>query len=193
MPVFCFALLARLMVPVRGRWCGVPMTAAAAVNGVRYNGAMHACIMAEAHQRVQRGVVPEIALGLLVLSNRPALLVAEVPDLTPFKGLESVECRLWMRWAEPDQTGLPEPRIEIAMEKPSDGCIATIIGRTGVLTSDVARTWYRFLEDQGTADLLFYEAGPASAEYSHWFVNADVSEEFEEFDIRVGEFPERYC
>lgn len=154
---------------------------------------MPATVTAPHIDAVSARVVPEIDLHLLAREGGLLMLLATVPDLTPFQVLESVDCRLWMRWADPAQTGPPEERIEIAMATRADQHqgTATVIARTAPKMCDEARAMYRVVEDQAVADLVFCEEG-GSPDRSHWFVCVDLTHEFDRLGLAVGRFPKRY-
>lgn len=140
------------------------------------------------------------ALGLeLAAIARPTgriLLAGQVPALSPLLEFPS-DARAWMRWAEPDETGLESVRIEIATATPRDEQVRTarVVARATPTNRRIAWGVYNLLEIQGLTDLLV--VGPAEpdgspSELVHLLVCADLTRRSEGYGLSVHHFPKYY-
>ena len=141
--------------------------------------------------------VPEIALELFLRPSGRVMLFGTVATLEPFKALAlGGNPRLWIRWAE-DDTGLGDPRIEIAASEPQDEPQGTarIVARSAPLETENARAIYAAVEAQGLVDLLVYaraELEDPSPPYMHWFVYTDLSRRSQKLGLSTHPFPQSY-
>ena len=124
------------------------------------------------------------------------MFLGQVPTLAPFLVLPR-DARLWMRWAEPEETGLARAQVEIAaMTSRDEGArVARVIARAAVTDQEGAWALYRLAEVQGLVDLLL--AGSASPgrnrrAFMHLLVCADLSRRSEDLGLSVDPFPARY-
>ena len=127
--------------------------------------------------------------------GRPMFL-GQVPTLAPFLALHR-DARLWMRWAEPEETGLGGAQIEIAASNASDqeARVARVVARAAVTVRKGTWALYRLAETQGVVDLLL--AGSASSgcnsrAFMHLLVCADLSRRYEDFGLPPDPFPQQY-
>ena len=140
--------------------------------------------------------VPETELCVLVRPSGLFLLVVQIPTLNPILSL-GPDVRLWMRWAEPEETGLDGARIEIAASTSRDekARTARVIVRTAPITRTGARAMYRLIEMQGLVDLQVFGPDPShesSPKMIHLLVCADLSQRSADLGLSVDPFPRRY-
>lgn len=124
------------------------------------------------------------------------ILLGQVPTLDPFRALP-LDTRLWMRWAEPEETGLKGPRIEIAASTRRDQRTRTarVIARAALIDPAIAQAVYGCAEVQGLVDLLLREPespNEPEPETMLWLVCADLSRRSARYGLSVDPFPNHY-
>ena len=141
-------------------------------------------------------LIADLELCVVVRPTGRFLLVGQVLPRDGFSEL-SGDTRIWMRWAEPEDTGLDGPRIEFAAATPSDEAARTarVIARAALANPRIARSVYKVLEMQGLIDLLL--VGPnaqdgSCSEIIHELVCADLTRRSTQYGLPVHHFPERY-
>ena len=124
------------------------------------------------------------------------LLVAEVPARNPLLNRRD-DVRLWMRWAEPEETGLEGPRIEIAESTPRDEEIRTarVVARATPTNPESDQSIFQIFELQGLIDL--FAGTPAEPNgpwegYAHWLVCVDLTRGSAQYGLSVDHFPKHY-
>lgn len=124
------------------------------------------------------------------------MCLGQVPTLAPFLALRC-DARLWMRWVEPEETGLGGAKIEIAVSTSRDGgaFVARVVARAAVTDRKGAWALYRLAEAQGLVDFVL--AGAASPgrnrrAFMHLLVCADLSRRYKELGLSPDPFPQHY-
>ena len=140
--------------------------------------------------------VLELVLASITTPAGRLVWLGQVPTLEPFRALPP-DARLWVRWAEPEETGLEGARIELAATTEHDerARTARVIACAAPLDPAGAGAVYRLAEVQGLVDLLL--AGPASPngaqpEIMCWPVCADLSRRSAQYGLSVDPFPLHY-
>ena len=101
---------------------------------------------------------PECPFDLVVRPTGLVLLCVTVPSLDPWRAYQRRDPRLWLRWAEPEETGLDEPRLELAMAARDDEVTGT--AWVVVRSQPVAPNWpavFGVLKRQGLLDVWVVE------------------------------------
>lgn len=141
---------------------------------------------------------PECPFGLIVRGCGRFILVTEVPSLNPWLEWESRNPRLWLRWADPAETGLDGPRLEVAAATKSDEerGRAWVIARCRLRRQKTLRTLYACLGVQGLVDMFVFERdrpGILSVRWMCWLACVDLSWAYEEYGWPPDPFPRFYC
>ena len=108
-----------------------------------------------------------------------------VPSFTPWQEYQRRDARLWLRWAEPWETGLGGPRLEVAAAPRSDEETGTawVVARSGPLIPHGSRAVYSIIEAQGLVDLIDLdqaELDSPSPRHMHWLACVDLTRRSEE-------------
>lgn len=121
------------------------------------------------------------------------MLIMQVPDLGLLRG-HLDDYRLWTRWAEPEETGLDGPRIEVAMSTPRDEEMRTarVLGRAAPNNRKLGRLISQVLEIQGLTDIYFCAPEGLRTEFLHRLVCADLTRCSEGYGLSVDHFPKHY-
>ena len=124
------------------------------------------------------------------------LLLVTVPSLAAFRAYLRSDTRLWLRWAEPEETGLDEPRLELAVATSGDRETARVVVRGPVSSTPEVRALYGCVELQAVADLLVYESATVrdpSPPYIHTLVSIDLTRQLESYGLRAEGAPAHYA
>ena len=140
---------------------------------------------------------PECPVGLVVRPTGLVLLCVAVPSLDSWREYQRRDARLWLRRTEPGETGLGEPRVEVAAATRIDEEVGTawVIARSEPLASERSRALYNDIETQGLVDLFVFERDELdspSPEYLHWLACTDLSRRSEELGLSTAPFPQHY-
>lgn len=123
--------------------------------------------------------------------------MAEVPCLDPWLEWAGRNTRLWPRWAEPAETVLDGPWLEVAAATESDEKRGTawVLARCPLRRQKTLRTIYACLGVQGIVDFFVFERyrpGILSQRCMKWAVCVDLSRAYEEYGWPPDPFP-RFC
>ena len=154
--------------------------------------------------------MPVLAVPLL-LYRRPCglyLLATHVTSLACLDRLLTPDSGLWMRWAEPSETGLEDARIEVAVSRARDAATRTahVIARATPHHEDSAWALYTDMERQGLVDLVVFGSPPpdgslpllgpladgSTLAYIHVLACADLTRRSEEYGLPTEPFPQHY-
>lgn len=140
--------------------------------------------------------ISDMQLAILTRPVGRAILIGQVDTLSPMLTPGGRDVRLWMRWVEPEETGVEGARIEFAMSTRRDekSRTARVIARAAIVHRGM-RSLYRLLEVQGLVD-LWVCAPPAPDGSLHkvvtWLVCADLSQRSAMYGLATDPFPLHY-
>lgn len=140
---------------------------------------------------------PECTVGGYVRGDGRVILEVQVPSLSPWRVYDRGDVRLWMRWAEPGETGSDAPKLELAAATRSDEETGTawVLARCPLRAEREFRVLYRCAEAQGVAELFVFECSGfvgQSPQCMRWVACADLTRRCEEFGISTDGFPRFY-
>ena len=140
-------------------------------------------------------LVADLELGLLVTPSGRILIGGQVLPRDVFSDL-SGDTRVWMRWAEPEETG-EGPRLEFGAVTRRDEAARTarVVARAALANPRIAWKVYKYLECQGMLDLLLVGPTPpdgSCGELIHEIAYADLTRRSIQYGLPVHHFPERY-
>ena len=137
----------------------------------------------------------DLDLDAIVRPTGRILLAGQVLPCNVFSELGG-DARIWMRWAEPEETGIESASIEFAVATPRDEAIRTahVIARAAVKNCRFAWNVYQLLEIQGLTDLFLVgpTAPDGSCELFHELVCADLTRRATNYGLSLDHFPQRY-
>ena len=141
-------------------------------------------------------LIADLELCALVRPTGRVLLAGQILPRDGFPDL-SGDMRLWMRLAEPEDTGLEGPRIEFAAATRRDEAAGTarVIARAAPANPSIARSVFKFFQIQGMTDLLLVGPTPpvgSCGELIHEIACADLTRWKEEFGQSTRNLPKRY-
>ena len=123
------------------------------------------------------------------------LLAGQVLPRDVFSELPG-DVRIWMRWAEPEETRIESASIEFAVATRRDEAVRTahVIARAALSNRGIAWSVYQLLEIQGLTDVLLVgpTAPDGSCELVHELVCADLTRRATNYGLSVQHFPQCY-
>lgn len=107
------------------------------------------------------------------------------------------DVRLWMRWAESEETGVEDAGLQFAQStlRDEENRTARVVARAAMVDRMQASCIYRLLEIQGLID-LWVSAPPAPDGSLHnvvaWLACADLSRRSARYGLATDPFPRHY-
>ena len=98
--------------------------------------------------------------GFIIRPTGRFVLCVTVPSLEPFREYSRLNARMWLRWAEPEDTGLAGPRHELAMATSDDEetGAAWVVACSSELSLDPGiRDVFVLLQIQGVVEVFVAE------------------------------------